>query len=74
MEDKNYEISLGQLVKALLKRWWLIVLAVIAGVGVAFVYVTYFVTPTYSTYAKVGVNSYEMSSYQDVIAGQSLSK
>lgn len=74
MEEKSYEMSFGQLLRILLKRWWMILIAIVVGIGVAFCYVNYFVTPTYNTYAKVGVNSYEMSSYQEFIAGQSLSK
>ena len=72
MQEKNFEISLGQLIKIALKRWWIIVLAVLVCSGAMFAYAKFFSTPTYTSRAKVGVSSSEMTSYQDAIMGQTL--
>ena len=70
MEEKVYEVSLGQLFRVALKHWWVILLAVVVGVAIAFAYVSFFVQPMYTTFAKVGVNNVNMSAYQDALAGQ----
>lgn len=74
MEEKVYEVSLGQLFRIALKHWWIILVAIVLGVAVAFVYVSYFVTPEYTTNALVGVNNLEMTSYQDMVAGHTTAK
>ena len=72
MEEKGYEVSLGQLFQVAFKHWWIILIAVVLGATIAFAYVNLFVTPTYTTTAEVGVNNMNMSSYQDAIAGQTV--
>ena len=72
MQEKNFEISIGQLVKRGLMNWWIILLAVIVCAGGMFAYTKFFTTPTYSSSAKIGVSSSDMTSYQDAIMGQTL--
>ena len=74
MEENVYEVSLGQLFRVALKHWWVIVAAVAIGASVAFAYVSFFVAPQYTTNAKIGVNNTNMSSYQDLIAGQTIAE
>lgn len=72
MQEKNFEISIGQLIKEGFKRWWIILLAVIVCAGGMFAYTKLFSTPSYSSSAKIGVSSSDMTSYQDAIMGQTL--
>lgn len=74
MEENTYEISIGQMFRIAFKHWWVILIAAALGAVIAFGYVTLFVTPSYKTFAKVGVTNVEMTSYQDVIAGQSIAQ
>lgn len=71
-ENKNkYEIDVMQLLEMLIKRWWIIVIAVLLCVGSAFAYTEFFVKPTYtsttSIYIRGGGN---LSIYQAILAGQ----
>ena len=72
MQEKIFDISLVQLIKEGLKRWWAILLAVIVCAGGMFAYTKFFTTPSYSSTAKIGVSSSDMTSYQDAIMGQTL--
>ena len=74
MEEHNYEISLGQIARVALKHWWIIAIATILGVVVAFGYVTFFVAPSYTTFAKVGVTNVNMSAYQDHLIAQAIAR
>ncbi len=74
MEENVYEVSLGQLFRIALKHWWIILIAILLGAAIAFAYVNFFVTPTYTTYAKVGVSMLNMSDYQGALVGQTLAK
>ncbi len=51
------EISIPELMKAMLKKWWIIVLAALLGAIIAFAYTQYMVVPTYETTAKLGVHT-----------------
>ena len=71
-ENKNkHEIDVIQLLEMLIKRWWIIVIAVLLCVGSAFAYTEFFVKPTYtsttSIYIRGGGN---LSIYQAILAGQ----
>ena len=71
-ENKNkYEIDVMQLLEVLLKRWWIIVIALVLCVGSAFAYTELFVKPTYtsttSIYIRGGGN---LNIYQAILAGQ----
>lgn len=72
MQEKTFEMSLGEIIKVALKRWWIILLAVAVCSGAMFAYANFFSTPTYTSRAKIGVSSSEMTSYQDAIMGQTL--
>lgn len=72
MGDNTYEISIGQLFRIALKHWWIIVIAAVLGVVIALGYVTFFVSPSYTTFAKVGVTNVNMSAYQDSLIAQSI--
>ena len=72
----EYEINVIELFQALLKRWWLILAAVIAGAVLMFVYTRFFVTPLYqssvSFYVNNGQRTEEKISNADISASQSL--
>lgn len=74
MEENVYEVSLGQLLRVALKYWWIILIAIVLGAAIAFAYVSFFVAPTYTTYAKVGVSVANMSDYQITLVGNSIAK
>ena len=72
----EYEISVIELLQALLRRWWLILAAVIVGAVLMFVYTRFFVTPLYqssvSFYVNNGQRSEDKISTSDISASQSL--
>lgn len=74
--NAEYEINVIELFQALLKRWWLILAAVIAGAVLMFVYTRFFVTPLYqssvSFYVNNGQRTEEKISNSDISASQSL--
>ena len=57
MNEVVYDISIAEVAKAVLKKWWIIVLAVVLGAVVALAYTKYLVVPTYKTTAKLGVHT-----------------
>lgn len=75
-ENKSkYEFDVKQIIDMLLKRWWIIVIAVVLFVGLAFGYTKLMVTPTYTSYATLLINGGSgMTSYQQILAGQYQSK
>ena len=74
--NREYEIDLLGLLRALLKRWWLILIAVIVGGAAMFVYTRFFVTPLYqssvSFYVNNGQREENRISNADITASQSL--
>lgn len=78
MNEKKdvYELDLTQIMKMLLKRWWIIALTAIVGAVLAFGYHEFFVTPTYKASAMLLINSGTSISttYQEILAGQYQSK
>ena len=54
--EKN-EISLSDILKLLLHRWWILLLTGVAGVVFAFLYVSYAVTPVYRAETKYYVDA-----------------
>lgn len=73
-KSKN-EIDVKQIVDMLLKRWWIIVIAVILFVGLSVGYTKLTATPTYTSYATLLINGGSgMTSYQQILAGQYQSK
>ena len=71
-DNKNkYEIDVMQIVEMLLKRWWIILLAVVVCVGSAFAYTKICVTPTYTSTTTLLVRGGAgLSIYQQILAGQ----
>lgn len=74
MQSNSNVLSLNRIFGAMLKRWWIILIATIVGAVAMFAYTYYLVTPTYTTKAKLGVNYVEMSEYQNAVMGQSVAK
>ena len=74
--NKEYEIDLIKLMQALLRKWWVILAAVIVGIALLFVYTRFFVTPIYhssvSFYVNNGQRGEEKISNSDISASQSL--
>ncbi|MDR3294487.1 MAG: hypothetical protein LBT26_01480 [Clostridiales Family XIII bacterium] len=56
-ESKEIEIDLKKLASALWRRWWLLLLAVCVGGGIALAYTYMFVIPEYSATVKLYVNN-----------------
>ena len=71
-ENKSkYEVDVKQIFDMLLKRWWVVVIAMIIAVAGAFAYTHFMVTPTYSSSATMLINGgSSMTSYQQILAGQ----
>ena len=74
MEENVYGITLAQLMKSVLKYWWIIVLATVVCATSVFVYTDRFVPDTYQSSAKLSINSDEMTIYQDLLSGQAMAK
>ena len=74
--NREHEINFFELFGALLKRWWLILLAALLGALVMFVITRYHVTPLYrssvSFYVNNGQRPEEKISTSDITASQSL--
>ena len=74
--NKEYEIDLIELIKAVLRKWWVVLAAVIAGMIVLFLYTHFFVTPLYkssvSFYVNNGQRGDDKISTSDISASQSL--
>lgn len=70
---ETLDISLSQLTRILIKRWWIIAIAAVLGVLIALGYTMFLVSPKYSASAKLIMNvetKDENPSYQDVLMGQ----
>lgn len=74
MNESVYDVTLLQILDMLRKRWWIIALTTVLLAVLAFGYASFAVTPTYSTFAKLGVKRYDMSSYQDAVAGHEMAQ
>lgn len=74
--DENDEIDLLELVRAFWHRMWLILLATIAGGGIAWAYSRYILTPQYEATAMLYVLSKEttLTSLADLQLGSQLTK
>lgn len=75
-KTREYEINVFELLAAVLKKWWLILLALIVGAALMFTYTRFFVTPLYqssvSFYVNNGQRSEDKISNSDISAAQSL--
>lgn len=69
------EIDVMQIIEFLLKRWWIIVIAVVLCVGAAFAYTRFFVPVKYTSSVELRISGGGgMTSYQQILAGQYQSK
>ena len=77
MNEGIYDVSVSELARAVLKKWWVVVIALVIGALLAFAYTEYLVVPTYKTTAKLGVhtpNDDASSSVADANFGYVLSR
>ena len=56
-EQNVFEIDLLKLAAAYLRKWWLIVILTLVGMGIMYVLTTFYVTPTYRASTTIYVNS-----------------
>lgn len=75
-KGREYEINVLELLSAILKKWWLVLLAMSLGCALMFFYTRYFVTPLYessvSFYVNNGQRTEDKISNSDITAAQSL--
>jgi capsular polysaccharide biosynthesis protein len=57
MNEGIYEVSVSELLKAVLKKWWIVAIALVLGALLLFAYTEYLVVPTYKTTARLGVHT-----------------
>ena len=77
MEEREYQVTFGQLMRIILKHWWIMLISAVLIAVLAFTYVNFFVTPKYTSSATVGlrITSDSVSaSYQDTMVGKELAK
>ncbi len=75
MEEKSYSISVAQLFFMVLKRWWIVVIAVVVGAGSLLAYSKFIAEPMYKTKAMLGVTIVDsMSDYQQTLIGNTIAK
>ncbi len=67
-------MSLGQIFSLALKRWWIILIAVVLGAALLFVYTEFFVQPMYTSDALTGVKVPDMNAYNDSMTGQKVAR
>ncbi len=75
-KKSEYEIDLVEIIGALLKHWWVLLLTMCIGIGLMFLYTRYIVVPEYqssvSFYVNNGQRSEDKISTSDISASQSL--
>ena len=57
MNEGIYEVSVSELFKAVLKKMWIVNIALVLGALLMFAYTEYLVVPTYRTTARLGVHT-----------------
>ncbi len=72
MNENNYGVSVSQILKPALKRWWVILIATVLGAVLLFGYTYFFVEPMYTSTARIGIKviNDNMSAYNDSLTGQ----
>lgn len=70
----NKDISIIELLKLLLKKWWIVVVVSIALGGLAFGYTKYYVSPTYLSRGMLYVTNTNVLNYEeiDILANRNL--
>jgi len=74
MGSNSQVISLGQIFSLALKRWWIILIAMLLGAALMFGYTQYFVTPMYRSEALTGVKVPDMNAYNESMTGQKVAR
>ena len=74
MGSNSYVMSLGQIFLLALKRWWIILIAMVLGAALMFGYTYYLVTPMYTSKALTGVKVPDMNAYNDSMTGQKVAR
>ena len=73
-QPQETEIDLGQIFKAIIRKWYLLVIFAIIGGGVAYAYTIFLVTPLYNSTARMLVLTKEttLTSLADLQIGSQL--
>lgn len=75
-KTREYEINVFELIVAVLRKWWLILIAIVMGAALMFLYTRFFVTPLYqssvSFYVNNGQRAEERITNSDISAAQNL--
>ncbi len=74
MEANSYGMSLGQIFSLALKRWWIILIAMVLGAALLFAYTYFLVEPMYTSTSRIGVKVMQMNAYNDSVTGQQVAK
>ncbi len=67
-------MSLGQIFSLAFKRWWIIVIAVVLGAALLFAYTYFFVSPMYTSSARIGIRVLQMNAYNESMTAQKVAK
>ncbi len=70
MEENNYGFSLKQIFWPVLKRWWVVLISTVGAVALIVGYTYFFVEPTYTSSAKLGVKGMQFNDYQGSVYAQ----
>ena len=74
MESNSYGMSLGQIFSLAIKRWWIILIAVVLGAALLFAYTYFLVQPVYTASARIGIRVMDMNAYNESMTGQKVAK
>lgn len=74
MGSNSYGMSLGQIFSLAIKRWWIILIAVILGAALLFAYTYFLVEPMYTASARIGIRVMDMNAYNESMTGQKVAK
>ena len=74
MGSNSYGMSLGQIFSLAIKRWWIILIAVVLGAALLFAYTYFLVQPMYTASARIGIRVMDMNAYNESMTGQKVAK
>jgi capsular polysaccharide biosynthesis protein len=57
-----------------LKRWWIILIAMVLGAALLFAYTYFLVEPMYTSTARIGIRVVQMNAYNESLTGQKVAK
>lgn len=72
--NNSYGMSLGQIFSLAIKRWWIILIAVVLGAALLFAYTYFLVEPMYTASARIGIRVMDMNAYNESMTGQKVAK